>query len=261
LRCGVLAFDLNQTDTIARAGYDCAELSASAVMNIGNAEFKSAKRRLTDSGLCFDTFYEPLPPDIWICTEGFNTFTWREYLKDVCYRTSELGGSRFVFSNGGGRSIPYDGDLPRARELVMTFIRMLCDVAYEYGITVILEPLDKSLSNMYNTLDECANLIRILGKSNLTSMCGSQYFSSSGPEDILKNQGIISHIHLDSPILPQPHSLTRVPQKYDGYDYKPFFKMLRQIKYDGLVSVTAGTNSDFEGEIAGALTFLRDNFL
>jgi len=248
LRYGVLAPDLNQIDAIARAGYDCAELSASAVMNIGNAEFKSAKKRLTDSGLRFDAVYEPLPPDILICTEGFNTFTWREYLKDVCCRASELGAAGLVFRNGESRSVPYDGDLPRARELVMTFIRMLCDVAGEYGLTVFLEPLDKPLSNMYNTLDECASLIRILKKANLTSMCGSRYFASAGPEDIIKNRGIIGYAHLDGPVPPQPGC-------------KPFFEALREIGYDGVVSLAAAGYSDFESEIAGALAFLRDNAL
>ena len=136
MRYGALALELNQVDTILRAGYDCVELSATAVMKLDRAGVQSAKKKLTDSGLCFDVFYEPLPPDIRICTEGFNTFVWREYLKDVCFRTFELGGKKLIFRNGESRYIPYEGDLPRVREVVMTFIKMLCDVAEEYGITL-----------------------------------------------------------------------------------------------------------------------------
>lgn len=257
MRYGILALDINQVDVIARAGYDCAELSVSAVMQLNDAEFKLAMKKITDSGLCSDVFSEPLPPDIQICTKGFNTFVWREYLKSVCDRVSVLGGQRLVFRNGGSRSVPDEGDLPRAREDVMTFIRTLCVIAGEYGITVMLEPLDESLSNMYNTLDECAETIKILGLPNLTALCSLSYFAYAGLGDIIKHKGIIGYVHIDSPVSPNPQRLC--PREDDDYNYNPFFEMLGKINYSGIISINADTYSDFENEIRHALAFLKNH--
>lgn len=255
MRYGVMALDLNQVDAIADAGYDCVELNVSDVMKLSNTEFKSFKNRLSETGLHSNVFYEPLPPDITICTRGFNTFVWREYIKDVCFRVSELGGRKFVFSNGNGRSIPIKGDLHRARESVMAFIKMLCDIANEYEITVMIEPLDESLTNMYNTLDECSELIGILGMPNLTAMCSLRYFSSAGTDDILKYKKIIDHVHIDYPN--SPNSQRLCPKENDGYNYKSFFEVLNKIDYSGLVSVIADTYIDYESDIKLSLAFIK----
>lgn len=257
MRFGILALSLDDVETIAGVGYDYAELNVSAVMDLDEAGFKTAKKLLAGTGLSFDIFDEPLPPDVQICVRGFNTFIWREHLKKVCYRVSELGGKSFVFRNGVGRSIPVEGDLMGAREKVMAFIITLCEIAREYDITVMLEPLEEPLSNIYNNLDECAGLVSLLGLPNLVSMCSLRNFAEGGFgfEDMIRHKDIIRHVHIDCPTSPYPQRFC--PREDDGYSYGPFFDMLGNIRYDGTISVTADTYQDYEGEITHALAFLK----
>lgn len=257
MRLGVLARSLEQVEAIARAGYACAELSVSAVMEPDDAGFKAARSVLAETGLNFGVFYEPLPPEVEICVQGFNKFIWREYLKKACFRSSELGGKRFVFSNGDSRSLPFEGDVQSAREKVMAFIVMLCEIAKEYGITIMLEPLEEPLSNIYNTLGECASLIRLLGASNLTSMYSLRYFAAAGFAlgDIERHKDIISHVHIDYPFSPYAQRLC--PKEDDGYDYGIFFDMLNKIRYNGDISVTSDTYTDYEAEITSTAKYLQ----
>ena len=106
---------------------------------------------------------------------------------------------------------------------------------------MVLEPLEETRSNMYNTLDECERLIKILGKPNLTAMCSLRYFLSAGAEDILKHHDIISHVRLDLPI-DKPMS---------------FFETLRQIGYSDIVSVAVDMGPGFESEISQAIMQLK----
>lgn len=257
MRFGVLGLDVNQVDTIAEAGYDCAEFDVSKIMELSNSEFEVIKKSFSGSSLDFDVFDNPLPLNVSICELGFNTIIWREYLKKACFRTSELGGKLFVFGNGETRSIPTEGDLTGAREKVAKFVITLCEIAADYGITVMLKPLAEQLSNMYNTLDDCVAAINTFGLRNLATMCDlKQIVALNLPmSDIVKHKDLIRHVQIGYPH--SAFSRSFYPKADDSFNYKPFFDTLKEIKYNDIICVEANTYEDFAGEIARGLDFIK----
>jgi D-psicose/D-tagatose/L-ribulose 3-epimerase len=73
------------------------------------------------------------------------------------------------------------------------------------------------------------------------------------PAIVLRARDHIRHLHMANP-------QARVfPQKWDEFDYAPFFANLRAIGYDKRISVEASTQ-DLPGEAPAAIALLRRAF-
>ena len=255
VRLGCFALMRGDEKSIKDAGYDAAEFSVAQVMELYGPAFKELQKRFGDTGLDFDVFDNPIPLTERICGEEFELDTWRDYLLRASERCARLGGNKYVFGNGAARSAPVGSGAPAARDKLDRFIDMLCGVSARYGITVMIEPLSRVFSNMFNTIEDCADAIRYYGISNLTSMVDLRHIVALElpMSDIVKHKGQIAHVHIDYPYSKLPDRY--YPKDTDDYGYSPFFAALEEIGYSGIISVEANKYANYAEEIKDDLTF------
>jgi sugar phosphate isomerase/epimerase len=248
---------LKDLEDIAAAGYDCAELHIREIMGLDDVEYKAALKKVKDLALPCEVYDNPIPLDVVIADPAFDMVHWKEFLKKGAYRTSEMGARYYVFGNGRTRRLPVEGDVKRAHDQLMEFMDIMCDIAAEHNITVLLEPLGPSFSNFINSIPEAVDFIDSFGKHNLKTFCDLRHLIAINGdlEDIVKYEKYIKHIHIDYPYSNFPERF--IPSLEDGFDYAPFLDVLKKICYKEIISIEASTFKNFKEDIAGGIQFFK----
>lgn len=248
MRLGCFGY-LKDLDTIARAGYDCAELHVKEIMALDDAGYKQACKRLKSCGIPAEVFDNPIPLDSRIADSSFDLRYYREFLEKAADRCAEMGARYLVFGNGRARSLPNEGDIEAARAKFDEFFMMLLDIALQRNITVLIEPLARSLSNIVNSLPDAVAFIKKYERPNLKTFVDYRWMvAETRPlSEIVEHELYIKHFHLDNPLTAFPERV--VPRLNDVYDYSALFETLKSIAYKEIISIEASVFKDFENEI------------
>ncbi|NLD88158.1 MAG: sugar phosphate isomerase/epimerase, partial [Clostridiales bacterium] len=157
-----------------------------------------------------------------------------------------------VFGSGGFRRMPENLSRERVFELVSCFLVLLEGIARENSITVVIEPLNLSETNIINTTEEAMEYISALSLPNLCLLVDLYHFyrENEPMERVYEYGKYIKHVHIAEPTKRGFMTLQ------DEYNYTPFFKALRDIEYKGSI-VFEGGGGDFDEGIANALKVLK----
>jgi sugar phosphate isomerase/epimerase len=234
---GKMLDELSDDALAAAAGYRFIQLPVDAVMGLSGEQFSRQKDCLAQLNIVPRVCSSPLPPDVQVTEMGFNIYVWTEYLKKACRRLAELGCDRLVWNNGRARVLPWEGDIVGVKEQVLQFLYMLCDVAGEHGITVLVEPLGPLRTNFLNSMAEMRTFLDRVGKDNLASMISMRELSEI---DLTLHEfstfaDLIGHVHLENPA--EKTGQRVAPRPDDGIDYRPFLIQLSHIGYSGMISL------------------------
>jgi sugar phosphate isomerase/epimerase len=242
-------------DAIAAAGYDCIEMHMHEIMQMDSAEFGAASRKLRDSSLACEVLDNPVPLDRCVADESFDLDLYQDYLKTGADRAAELGVRYYIFGNGRTRSLPASGNVEAAKEKNLAFMRMLADIAAQRNITVLIEPLGPTVSNVIHSIPEAIEYARAVGKPNVGTFLDYRWFvDRKHPFQMIEEFGThIRHVHIDNPEFPFPKRL--VPRANDGHDYSPLFRALQKIDYQGILSIEANTFVDYPQDLKDGLEF------
>lgn len=251
---------VDQIDTIAAVGYDCVELHIKEIMSFDDVQYKSAKKKLFDSGIPCDVFDNPLPLDVVVADPEFDFNYYTEYLKKAVDRTAGMGARYFVYGNGKTRSLPVEGDIAGATEKNDQLIATLCELAAQANITIMLEPLAAAICNRFLGIPEIYEYSEKMGIGNLKTLLDYRWFLAGGHDlSVIEDYAdFIKHVHVDNPEHAFPKRL--VPMSGDGHDYQPLFDKLKKISYKGIISFEANTfENGFREDIAKGLELLALN--
>jgi len=237
LRWGKIVNDLKAIDKTAEEGFDCAQITIDSIMKLNDKDFTQKKEYLLQTGLLFEVFTEPLPEEVLVTQKGFNFYVWTVYLKKALKRVSELGCKKLCWSNGKARILPEEGEIMDAKEQFMQFLFMLCEMADNYGITILIEPLGPKQTNFLNTMEEIKDFLPLINKNNLSSMISLRELRQINLDvkKIEYYKEIIRHVQMENPLA--DYSTRISPRPGDGYDYHPFLKTLRNINYSGVITL------------------------
>ncbi|MCD8140354.1 MAG: sugar phosphate isomerase/epimerase [Planctomycetaceae bacterium] len=246
-------------DDIDKAGYDCIEMHIKEVMAFSQSEFEDAKRKLRDSGITAEVFDNPLPLDKVVASPDFDWDFYVDYLKKAVERTAAMGARYYVYGNGKTRSsrpgATEADDIKKNEGMLAT----LCELAAAANITILLEPLAKSLSTRWLGVPENFAYARKCGIPNLKTLIDYRWFleEKHAMSVIEEYADFIQHVHIDNPLSPFP---TRIPPAIgDGHDYSPLFEALKKICYKGIISIEANTTTDFPADLKRGLDLIASH--
>lgn len=162
-------------------------------------------------------------------------------------RAKEIGSKNIVFGSGGSRRIPDGFDREKAKQQHIELSRKMAPLAEKYGITISIEPLNKSETNFVNSLAEGAEIVQAVNNPWFRLLCDIYHMKKDdeGPEQIIKYGKLITHSHI-------AEKANRTPPGVDGDDFRPYFKALKKIKYKGGMSLECRWK-DFDAEVAKAI--------
>ncbi len=175
-----------------------------------------------------------------------------EYLHVVCRRARQAGTRRIVFGSGASRRVPEGFDRARAAEQIVDHLRRWGEIAAASDVVIVVEPLNKAETNIINTVDEGAELVRRADHPHCRLLADTYHMATDGepPEAIRRAGGLIVHVHC-------AEAGGRVPVGFGGEDHRPYFRALKDAGYDGRVAIEARWQ-DFARELPRAVALLRE---
>ena len=131
----------------------------------------------------------------------------------------------------------------------------LGEYAEQYGVPLLFEPLNRYETNMVNTLEAGAALLRSLSTRNVLLLADLFHMNIEEADiatAIRAGGDLIGHVHfVDS---------NRRPAGLGHIDYAPIAGALREIGYDGFASAEALPYPDSEGAARQTMTAFRRYF-
>ncbi len=170
-------------------------------------------------------------------------------------RARRIGVRHIVFGSSGSRNIPDGFDREEARRQFVRLLRQMGPVAGTYGVTVVIEPLNRSECNFINTVAEGAGIVTEAGHPNIRLLADIYHMlrENEGPESLLAAGPLLRHCHI-------AEKEGRTPPGVAGDDFGPYFEALREIGYEGGISIECRWD-DLTREISGAVRALKEQIL
>jgi D-psicose/D-tagatose/L-ribulose 3-epimerase len=123
-------------------------------------------------------------------------------LVELC---AAMGGSYLVHGSPKQRSVPAGSTREQALERARACLRAAGDAAAKCGVTYCLEPLSRRETDLFNTVEEAAALVREIGNPALRTMidCSAAGQVEAEPVHALMERwmptGVIGHVQVNDP--------------------------------------------------------------
>jgi D-psicose/D-tagatose/L-ribulose 3-epimerase len=246
---------LKNLEAAKAAGFDYIELGTSEIASLPDADFEAAARRINEVGLAVPATNLFLPAALKVTGPQTDREQQMAYVKKAFARLARLGTQIVVFGSGGARRVPDGFAKEDAFKQLVEFGRAAAQEARTNGITIAIEPLRKEETNIINSAAEGLELVNAINDPNFQLMIDFYHLASEkeDPAIVIRAKDHIRHLHVANP-------QGRVfPQKWEEFDYGPFFANLKTIGYDQRISVEASTK-DLPTEAPLAIALLRRAF-
>lgn len=225
--------------TIARLGYSGLEIApftfASRVTDISAEQRRLIRRQAEDAGIQIIGLHWLLAKTDGLIVTSPDEGTRRktaEYLGELARCCRDLGGDILVFGSPQQRCVPAGYSRADAAEFALdTFLRSLPVIA-ETGARLCLEPLAPAESDILTTCAETVELLDRIAHPNFALHLDVKAMSSEAepiPELICRYAARTRHFHAND--------ANRRGPGFGDIDFRPIFRALDQVKYDGWVSV------------------------
>lgn len=245
----------DRSQACRQAGFDYIEASVQALMQgtLPDDQWEGAKLKKL-SELPIPACNLLVPGTLRITGPDVNFEALRNYMTNVLRRADALNIRTLVFGSGAARKVPDGFDRNTARRQIIDFSRMSADIAAHYNVTIVYEPLNRGECNIINSVAEAMEYVRELNHPNMQCLVDSYHFwledePLSNLQSAMKN---IRHVHVAD-------KEGRVGPGVSGTsDYIPFFRVLKQGGYDGLISIEGNFDPAVDG--AKCLAVLKDSW-
>ncbi|MBQ6264375.1 MAG: sugar phosphate isomerase/epimerase [Clostridia bacterium] len=248
--------DIERVKILKQFGYDYAEGGCGAITSLSDDDFEKYYTEFVKIGLPMPVANGFFPSEIKLAGQQSDKDLIKDYLKRFFRRADFLGIEKVIFGSGGARNIPDSMSINDGiGEIVWDLKNIICPMATEHNITVVIEPLRKEECNIFNTVRESVDIIEEAGIENLKVLADVYHMvCMNEPIDSIKNlSGILVHAHTSNPV---GGNTRRVyPKQNDGFNQKGF---INNLIYTGVetCSVEAGTDNFYE-DAKNALPVLK----
>ena len=237
---------------LSQVGYDYIELSVSRHLQpeVGGAVWSELRHAIESQPLPVEAFNTFLPSDLKITGATVDAERVDRYLGVAFDRAAELGGRLIVFGSGGARTIPRGFPRQTAWQQLLDFVRRAGDEAARVGMTVCIEPLNRSESNVLNDVHEAAKLAQASAHPKVSILADLYHIVREAEPlaHLIEASTWISHVHVADTGRRAPGQGT--------YPYPAFFSSLQQISYDERCSIECRWD-DLPTECGPALAYLQ----
>jgi D-psicose/D-tagatose/L-ribulose 3-epimerase len=238
---------------IKGAGFDYAELSTTEIVSLSDADFAQLKNEVKQGGfpvLATDAF---IPATIKLTGPAIDKDQQIAYVRKAMDRVAALGAHTIVLGSGAARKVPDGFSHDAAFDQLVDFLKRIAPEARARNIVVAVEPQSTEESNIINSIDDGVKLVRAVNDPNIQLVLDIYYLYQTREDAsaMVAAKDYIRHFHFSNP------NGRVFPAQWDEYNYAPFFAALRQMNYQGGISIDAHT-TNFPDDAPQTVAFLRD---
>ncbi len=215
--------------------------------------FEGFKEIVSDYALRAECFNSFIPADLKVTGPDVDKARLESYLANATERATELGGEVIVFGSGGARSVPEGFSRKRAHGQILEFLELAANYAGGQGLVIAIEPLNRSETNIINSIAEAVEFADELGRAEVQVLVDfyHQMLEGEAFEEIVRAGERIAHVHVADTDRLYPGS--------GKYDYQRFASSLADAGYTKRVSVECNFR-DFDKEVTESIQFLQKVF-
>jgi sugar phosphate isomerase/epimerase len=243
---------LDNLELVERLGFDYIECSASAISTMSDEDFEKAQEKVSKSRIKVERVNILFPRSIKLVGEEASSYDEiRGYLEKALGRVKSLGGTIAVFGSGRSRNFPEGLPFVQAYRELVKVTKIIGEAAAKYGITIAIEPLNRSESNCINSVKEGA-MLEADADTESVGLLADLYHILKDNEPIddiilVKN---LKHTHI-------AFLEGRAFPTYLNDDVKNFFEALKKAGYNGTISIE-GKTENLEKDAESSLKVLRN---
>jgi len=193
-----------------------------------------------------------LPANLKVTGPAVDLERLRNYGETAFSRAKSIGLSIIVFGSAGARMVPSGWSLATGFEQYVQALVALAPIAQKYGVTIVVEPLNRVECNLVNTVDEGAEAVRRTNHPNVMLLADIFHMLRNGesPDPIERNADLIVHAHI-------AENVDRAQPGVSGEDFRPYLRALKKAtKCERLTLECVWTGDKYE-QAAPALAILR----
>ena len=155
-----------------------------------------------------------------------------DYIKELVHCCGDLAAGVMVFGSPLQRNLAEGMSLEQGHELAAEVFRQVVPVLEQRQVVLALEPLGPTEGNFLNTADEGVQLMERIDSPTVRLHLDTKAMSSEPtpiPDIIRKHAGVMAHFHANDP--------NKLGPGFGELDFVPIFQALKDVNYDGWVSV------------------------
>ena len=233
-----------------RLGFDYIECAVTAVEAMSDEDFASFGLKVNKSTIKPERFNVLFPGTINLVGPKADSAAISAYLEKALARVKSLGGKAVVFGSGRSRAFPPEMAYSDAFRQLINVTRLIGQAAEKNNITIVIEPLNKGETNCINSVREGAMLQAAVDHPSVELLADLYHMlKENEPFENITSAGKLKHTHialLEGRAFPT----------FLHNDVKSFLDALKQINYDGTMSIE-GKPVDLEKDAVAALKVLR----
>ncbi len=246
-----LCMDIRNVKTAEKCGFDYVDGKLSQIASFSDEEFDDVLSLMKTSSLRMERASLLFPKTMELIGSGYDEKAVTSYLEKAFERMNALSCPLVVFGSGKSRMLPPSMKWTDGFLSLVKVTQLTADIASGYGIDIAIETLNRSETNMINTLTEGAALEAVVHRSNVGLLADAYHMRKEG-EDMSK---IISC----SPLM-HTHIALREDRAYPTEmcdEVEEFFDVLKKAGYDGTMSIE-GKSGNTEEDSVKSLKVLRE---
>jgi len=154
------------------------------------------------------------------------------YVEIALSRAATAGMDTIVFGSGGARRIPDGYDRGEAWKQLVAFGKLIGPIAERNGVTIVVEPLNLRECNVLNTVGESGQYVEQVDHPYFKLLVDAYHWllDNDSYGSIIQYGPLIKHVHIAT-------EASRKPPGFEPCDFRPFFQALKEIGYEGKVSI------------------------
>lgn len=227
---------LEELPQVKAAGYDFYEFAGHVVAEMDDATFDqlcALTRRLSFPCIGFNSYSSGIPA---IVGDYFSIDATRAYAQILCERGHRLGIRGLGIGAPQARRLPPGFPRDQADEQCIAFLQTTCDIARDYGISVLLEAVNDRVCQYLNNTQDVVRLIPRVQRDNLRMVVDFYHMRVMGEplSAIVQAAPYLAHVHVSTCAADLARGF---PQMDEAQIYCDIFKALKAIGYDGTLSI------------------------
>ncbi len=173
------------------------------------------------------------------------------YARGALAQAKRFGASTVVFGSAKARNLPIGYPRERAWDQLFAFARRVGALAADAGIVVAMEHLNRGESDILTSFSENVRFVREVDHPSVRALVDFYHLSleKEPVENLAQGEGLLAHAHV-------ARLTGRTWPVAPARDLEAFFGALRDIGYDGRVSIEAFSDA-VGAEAARALEAIR----
>ena len=240
--CGGIA----DAPLIRDAGFDYLELPVGTLMSATDEDaYQRIMHEVLAVGLPIEACNVFIPATLKITGPHVEQEPLWHYAATALQRMGEIGVRICVFGSGGARSIPEGFDRAIAGDQLATFLDHVQETSARHGVRVVIEPLNRGESNVFNSVAESDEFTQSRGLSGIGVLADLYHLSVEGEtyDGMVAAGDRLGHVHVAD-------ADRSAPGEGAATDYAGFFQTLKRMGYPGAVSIEARWRVTVRDELA-----------